>query len=134
MARFDKLGEAIRTLREDRRWSQIRLARRAGISAAMLSNYERGVRTPSLETFGKILDALEVHLGAFDQRLGLFDDPLAAAWRLPAAPDGVSVERFLGYSRLPADLLPALSEMLAGFQLVARQVLARALAERRSSG
>lgn len=136
MARFDNLGEAIRTLREDRRWKQVKLAERAGISAAMLSKYERGSNTPSLATLGKILDALDIHFGAFDDRLRLLNERPASiqAHLYPATPDGVDLERFLGYSRLPFDLLPAFAEMVAGFQVIARGMVTRVLAERECSG
>lgn len=136
MARFDNLGEVIRTLREERGWNQGQLARRAGISVAMVSNYERGVRTPSLKTLGEIFDALEIRLGPLDNRLDVANDrhDSAATPLWPSAPDGVDLERFLGYSRLPPDLLPSFSEMVAGFQSIARLVVSRVLAERRRSG
>lgn len=134
MARFDNVGEVIRTLREERQWNQGQLARRAKISIAMVSKYERGVRKPSLRTLGYLLDALDVRLGPLDHRLDLVNDRHhpSAPGVAPTEPDGVDLERFLGYSRLPPELLPAFSEMVAGFQRIARLVASRVLAERRS--
>jgi len=42
MARFDNIGSAIRALRVERHWSQRELARRAHVTDALLSSYERG--------------------------------------------------------------------------------------------
>ncbi|MBQ9766247.1 MAG: helix-turn-helix transcriptional regulator [Lachnospiraceae bacterium] len=43
------LGERLKTLRKNRRLSQKDVANALGISAAIISNYEGGERTPSLE-------------------------------------------------------------------------------------
>lgn len=126
MARFDRIGGAIRLMRLERGWSQAELAGRAGISIAMLSRYERGTRAPSLTNFGAILDALAIDLGALDDRLDRVNErqPRPALGGVPA---GVDLHGFLGYSRLPPHLVPALAEMVACFQDLSRHVAARAL-------
>ena len=43
------LGERLQALRKERRLSQKEVADALGISAAVVSNYESGERTPSLE-------------------------------------------------------------------------------------
>ena len=42
-------GEILRKLRNDRNWSQAKLAKRLGISASIIAHYESGERFPSLE-------------------------------------------------------------------------------------
>jgi len=129
MARFDKVGKAILLLREKQNKSQKVLAAEAGITGAMLSNYETGVKKPSLDSMGKILDALGIYLGKFDDALDVVNDrelrgrppepPTAAA----GAPDGVDLPRFLGADRdLPPELQLGFAEMVHGFQRVARHV------------
>jgi len=130
MARFDHFGKAIVALRRERRWSQKELAREAGISAAMLSNYENGVKKPTLDNLGKILDAFDLYLGRFDDALDLVSDrpprgaPEAAAGSGPgAAPEGVDLPRFLGADpSMRPDLEPAFAELVRGFQAVARHL------------
>lgn len=133
MGRFKNLGHVIRAMRREKGWSQTELADRAGVSLAMISNYERGIREPSLSSLGSILDAFGVYLGSLDDRLNLANDrePDSDAARLPGAPEGVNLHRYLGYAKLPPDLVPAFSEMVAGFQVIARHLAARALADRR---
>lgn len=66
MSRLDNLGTALRLLRNEKGWTQGEVARRAGLSVSMLSHYESGKRKPSLDSLGRLLDALEVELGPFD--------------------------------------------------------------------
>jgi transcriptional regulator with XRE-family HTH domain len=62
MAHFDNLGKALRRLREEKGWNQDKAARTIGVSASQLSNYETGVKRPSLETFGRLLDGYGVRI------------------------------------------------------------------------
>lgn len=139
MARFDKVGKAILLLREKQNKSQKQLAAEAGITGAMLSNYETGVKKPSLDSMGKILDALGLHLGKLDDALDVVNDrelrsrseepPRTAPW----APDGVDLPRFLGAEReLPPELQLGFAEMVHGFQRVARHVYQTVISGRRS--
>ena len=57
MIELEDLGPALRLLRQKRGARQYELARRAGITKAMLSGYERGARLPSLRTLASVLDA-----------------------------------------------------------------------------
>lgn len=66
MSRLDNLGTALRLLRHERGWTQAKVASRAGLSVSMLSHYESGKRNPTLDSLGRLLDALEVDLGPFD--------------------------------------------------------------------
>ncbi|PWM46500.1 MAG: XRE family transcriptional regulator [Clostridiales bacterium] len=54
------VGEAIRKFRLEKRYSQEVLSGLAGIGRTHLCAIERGERKPTLETFFKIADALDV--------------------------------------------------------------------------
>ena len=55
---FDRLGRAVRWLRERQGKKQYLVADTAGVTKGMLSAYETGRQKPSLETLEKILTAL----------------------------------------------------------------------------
>jgi len=57
---FAGLGPALRRLRHRRGLSQRELARRAGVSRAMISCYEHETHLPSLPTLGRLLAGLEL--------------------------------------------------------------------------
>lgn len=69
MARFDRLGLVLSMLRMKRGESQKTLARRAGLTASMVSCFEKGTKKPSLDSLGRLLDALGVELGELDRAL-----------------------------------------------------------------
>lgn len=137
MARFDRVGKAILLLREKQNKSQKELAAEAGITGAMLSNYETGVKKPSLDSMGKILDALGLHLGKLDDALDVVNDRELRPRPEPPpsgtpAPDGVDLPRFLGTDReLPPELQLGFAEMVHGFQRVARHVYQTVISGRR---
>ena len=54
------LGKRIRESRIQRGYTQKELADRADIGTVYLSEIERGVKMPSLDTFIKIVEALEI--------------------------------------------------------------------------
>lgn len=57
-----KTGEKIKLARKKAGLSQGELGEKLGISQAMVSAYENGVRNPKLETLQKIADALNVFM------------------------------------------------------------------------
>lgn len=57
-----RLGEHLRVLRRGRALTQSALARLAGISRQYLSDIERGVVEPSIETLTAITAALGIHV------------------------------------------------------------------------
>ncbi len=126
MARFDRLGPTLVTLRERAGLSQKELAARAGITPAMLSGYETGATEPSLQTLGGILDALDLYLGTLDDALDLLNERPTRrhATRDPRgeAIEGVDLPRFLGTDGepLPPRVSRAFIEMIRGFRQVAR--------------
>lgn len=62
-AEFAQQMHPVRAWREHRRLSQDRLARRAGLSKAYLSQIESGKRRGSTATMRKLADALDVPVG-----------------------------------------------------------------------
>lgn len=124
--RFHRLGPTIVTLRERAGLSQKELAARAGITPAMLSNYETGVKAPSLQSLGRILDALDVYLGTLDDALDLVNSrpPRRRATSDPRGEpiEGVDLMRFLGTEseELPPRVSRAFTELVRGFRRVAR--------------
>lgn len=57
---FMSLGERLKNEREKRNWSQMYVAKRVGITNAVLSNYERDIRDPDTETLKKLANLYEV--------------------------------------------------------------------------
>lgn len=55
-------GKQLRKLRHSKKMSQEELAFKAGISAAHLGQIERAEKNPTLETVGKLSDALGISL------------------------------------------------------------------------
>jgi len=56
----EQLARTVRALREQRQWSQERLAREAGISTGYVARLEKGQHDPSLSTIEKLARALGV--------------------------------------------------------------------------
>lgn len=56
----EEVGARIKALREERGWSQQRLAEEAGVSARTIFSVEKGERMPQPLKLRAILDALEV--------------------------------------------------------------------------
>lgn len=54
------LGEAVRTNRKKREYSQEKLAEKASLSAVFISRIERGTESPSVDNLVKIAKALGV--------------------------------------------------------------------------
>ena len=54
--------EVIRNKRKKLGWSQYRLAKEIGIAQSFMNEIEKGRKTPSLEVFFRICDALDIRL------------------------------------------------------------------------
>jgi len=63
------IGPALRLLRQVRNLRQYQLAKRAGVTKAMVSAYERGRRLPSLRTLLLLLTALGADFGTLQRAL-----------------------------------------------------------------
>jgi len=59
------IGQHLKRLRAERRWSLDRTARATGVSKAMLGQIERGESTPTVATLWKIASGLQVPLSHF---------------------------------------------------------------------
>jgi ribosome-binding protein aMBF1 (putative translation factor) len=57
-----ELGRAVRELREQRGWSQTRLARAAGMTQSAMARFEAGGTVPTLTVLERIASALDVAL------------------------------------------------------------------------
>jgi transcriptional regulator with XRE-family HTH domain len=57
-----KMNERIKKIRKQNGLSQIELGERIGVSQQVITNYERGIREPNIETLLKIAGALDVSL------------------------------------------------------------------------
>lgn len=54
--------EVIQKKRKKLGWSQYRLAKEVGIAQSFMNEIEKGRKSPSLEVFFRICDALEIRL------------------------------------------------------------------------
>ena len=59
-----KMNERIKKIRKQKGFSQIELGKRIGVSQQVITNYERGIREPNIETLLKIAGALDISLEA----------------------------------------------------------------------
>ncbi|HLX10855.1 MAG TPA: helix-turn-helix transcriptional regulator [Thermoanaerobaculia bacterium] len=59
MPAMHSLGEMIKFLRNRRGWMQKELAKRAGLTKGMVSGYETGKKTPTLQSLTRIAEALQ---------------------------------------------------------------------------
>lgn len=57
-----RVGEKIKRLREDREWTQPRLAVEAGVAVSAVSQIENGRRSPNVGTLDKLARALSVEV------------------------------------------------------------------------
>jgi transcriptional regulator with XRE-family HTH domain len=63
----------LQALREQRGFTQTQLGQRAGMAPAAISHFETAQRVPSLESFARLVDALEVSADALLGRAELTD-------------------------------------------------------------
>jgi len=55
-----KLGNKVRTLRDEKHWTQEKLGEHSGLDRTYISDIERGVRNPSLKSLEKLAKALKI--------------------------------------------------------------------------
>jgi transcriptional regulator with XRE-family HTH domain len=61
---MQKIGLAIRYLRNEKGWSQVRLAQLSGVDVSTICTLEKEHRTPTVESLEKIARALKVSLSS----------------------------------------------------------------------
>lgn len=61
----DFIGKKIKQLRINAKLSQAELSEKIGMTEKNLSNIERGLQTPTLNSFLKLLDTLKISLSEF---------------------------------------------------------------------
>ena len=69
MADTNKVGAVIQAVREEKGLSQEVVSGLAGIGRTHLSAIERGIRKPTLETFFKIAEALDMSASELMKRI-----------------------------------------------------------------
>jgi transcriptional regulator with XRE-family HTH domain len=65
----DRFGPAIKALRKRRGLTQGALAELCSVSRSAIGQFERGLASPSLETLGRILDAIDADLSDLQDEL-----------------------------------------------------------------
>jgi transcriptional regulator with XRE-family HTH domain len=85
-ARLDRLPDALRFLRERRGWSQEQLAEAMGTRRPVVSAWECGTKSPSLEALGSLAEALELDLGDLDDALEIVNHRQPRPLREPLVP------------------------------------------------
>lgn len=68
-----EFARRLHALREQRGFTQTQLGQRAGMAPAAISHFETAQRVPSLESFARLVDALEVSADSLLGRKGLDD-------------------------------------------------------------
>jgi transcriptional regulator with XRE-family HTH domain len=61
------ISEKIKALRNARNWTTRQLAKKAGISHGMITNYEKGKAQPRERVLSKIADAFELPISEFSE-------------------------------------------------------------------
>ena len=57
-----KMSDRIKKIRRKKGFSQTELGDRIGVSQQVITNYERGIREPDIETLLKIAGALDISI------------------------------------------------------------------------
>lgn len=57
------IGSRVQTLREERGWSRVELARRSGVSLSVINKMERGETQPRRQTLCNLAEALGTSAG-----------------------------------------------------------------------
>jgi transcriptional regulator with XRE-family HTH domain len=78
-----KVGTRLAILRIVRGWTQVELARKAGLRCATLSDYERGKMVPGFLALERLLDAMGYKLADLD----ILGECLGKLGQVPQAPD-----------------------------------------------
>ncbi len=115
MGEFKGIGKALKALRLQAGMSQQQLARKSGLTAPMISNYEHGKVVPQIPSLDSILQALGRDrfdlLEALEEVNGR--PPRDLQPKEPRAPEATALER-LGLKDLTVEEREAYLELLRG--------------------
>lgn len=139
MGSFDRLGRALRWIRQRQGKKQFEIASDARITKAMLSSYENEKQRPTLETLERILAALRVDLDGLayamravaqeEQAKGSAGAPRSHPAEIDPWGEGGTLN-LQDVLRLPRSLespeANAIGQMLQGFHALLRYFLIRA--------
>lgn len=107
-----RVGERLRSLREERALSQAALARRAGTSTSQVNAVERGERAPTVGTLERLASALRVPITDF------FAGETAPA--RPSRSEKVWFEIVESLRERDVEYLRAVRDLLRGFDRAVR--------------
>lgn len=93
MPRFHHLPEALRLLREQRGYSQRRVAEALGVEASLVGSWERGKRLPPPDRFFQLADLYDLDLGDFDDALEIAGGPVRRRRQSGLTPDELDPRR-----------------------------------------
>ncbi|MED3571914.1 helix-turn-helix transcriptional regulator [Cytobacillus praedii] len=65
----ETFGERLRKLRKSKKLNQEQLAEKIGVDQSTISNYERDIKSPDIETYKKLADFFEVPLDFLTARI-----------------------------------------------------------------
>ena len=85
-ARLEGLPTALRFLRKRRSWSQDQLAHALDTQRSLISAWECGKKTPSVEALGALAGVLDLDLGDLDDALELVTQRPPRPFREPLVP------------------------------------------------
>jgi transcriptional regulator with XRE-family HTH domain len=117
-----RMGQILKVIREKTAQNQVKIAKKAGISTSMLSQIERGIVSPSIDTLVQVCHALDIDIADLFRRLSL-NPPVRIhhpSERLRTEMDGVRYEQLItnAVGPFPAELFllelePGQSTMLS---------------------
>lgn len=109
----EEVGARIKALREERGWTQQRLAEEAGVSARTIFSVEKGERMPQPGKLRAILDALEV-AEPRDGDIALEGMPDDVAIFLRVAAQRLCVLDYQARAQVLAEIYPKLLAEISG--------------------
>jgi len=119
MKAFDRLDRALVLLRTRAGLKQLELAKRAGVTPSMISEYESGKKSPHVDTLDKILDVLELDAHGLAAALRTAQQEAAEARLRKASETGTGPD---GTLRARNRAMTALAEMGAAFDSLTRAI------------
>ncbi len=118
---FEKVGETLRRLRRERRWTLEKLGERAHLGRGQLSRIENGFQEATLTTLAKILSAQGVSRRDFFRRYDLVENEARAVEREAPGAASETYPSPVGGGDLPGEIRDALGAVEAFIQTTLHQ-------------